>query len=300
MQLSCANDQPHQLILAVRLKYFSLALFAAYLLTAISEALPLKLADVGWQLNIVTTLVDNAPLPLLGLAMAHCAAQLVRTGGSIHQYRDRVAILAIIPAIGFFLLAPAQLGIGWNAYANANQAQLRQLELADRRLELLSQNIATATNIDQVQSALRAQQGTQLSGPSLDQPFSSLKTLLQGRIREARQVIRRSQLPQPQDPAPLIRRSLRLSLMSLVFSAAYAIGAQRPYCDVPLLHAWTLTLLDWLLAGLDWLHAVGERFVRLRDRHQLQRNYRRARKLWALDPLNLTPIVEIQEQESET
>ena len=102
MQEPFAGDDPRQLILAARLKYFSLALFAAYLLTAIAEALPLKLADSGWQLNIVTTLVDNATLPLLGLALVHLAAHLVGSSASIHQYRDRVATLAIIPAIGFF------------------------------------------------------------------------------------------------------------------------------------------------------------------------------------------------------
>lgn len=302
MQEFFPDDDPRQLILAARLKYFSLALFAAYLLTVLSEALPLKLADPGWQLNIVSILVDNAPLPLLGLALAHLASHLVGTSASIHQYRNRVATLAIIPAIGFFLLAPAQLGIGWNAYANANLAQVRQLDLADRRLELLGTNISTATTFDQVQSALRAQQGTQLSGPSLDQPLSSIKTLLQGRINEARQVIRRSrsQLPPPQDPTPLIRRSLRLSLMSLVFAAVYAIGAQRPYSDVPLLLEWTVALLEWLLAAIEWLQTIGERLGKLRERRQLKRDYLRNKQSCPPDLSPLNQLVGVQEQESET
>jgi hypothetical protein len=302
MQDLFVEDDPRQRILAARLKYFSLTLFAAYLLTAIAEALPLKLADSGWQLNIVSILVDNAPLPLLGLALAHLAAHLVGTSAPIHQYRDRVATLAIIPAIGFFLLAPAQLGIGWNAYANANQAQIRQLDLADRRLELLGTNIGTATTFEQMQAALRAQQGTQLSGASLDQPLSSIKTLLQVRIHEARQVIRRSrsQLPPPQDPTPMIRRSLRVSLMSLVFAAAYAIAAQRPYSEVPLLLEWTLALLEWSLAGIEWLQSIGERIARLRERRRLQRDYRRNQASWAQEPLPLNPLVELQEQKRET
>ena len=174
--------------------------------------------------------------------------------------------------------------------------------MADRRLELLGTNIGTATTFEQMQSALRAQQGTQLSGPSLDQPLSSIKTLLQVRIHEARQVIRRnrSQLPPPQDPTPMIRRSLRVSLMSLVFAAAYAIAAQRPYSDVPLLLEWTLALLEWSLAGIEWLQSIGERIARLCERRRLQRDYRRNHASWAQESLPLNPLIELQEQKRET
>lgn len=223
---------PRPLKLVVQLHWLARALFAAYLISVIADALPLKIADPNWRLNVIDTVVNNATIPLIGLGIAHLASYLDASRSDALVVWRRVSRLAVLASLGFLLIVPIQIGTSMSLYADLSAARFQEIDTAEQRLINLANAIKKSATVDQLESTLLTLQGSALSDNDRTQPLTTLKNLLLNRIREARRVLearrRQKASAAPLDPTLLVRRSLRVGLTSLVFCLAFAAGAQLP------------------------------------------------------------------------
>jgi hypothetical protein len=87
----------------------SISLLVVFTSTVLGSILPARLMDPVWQLSTTATLINNAPVALVGLAGMHLANHL-DPGHSILRRRLSVsARLARFAGVGFLLLVPVQL-----------------------------------------------------------------------------------------------------------------------------------------------------------------------------------------------
>lgn len=250
------SHPPRPLKLVVQLQWLAKALFAAYLISVLADALPLRLADSNWRLNVIDTLVNNATIPLIGLGVAHLAAYLDPARSDALTFWRRVSRLAVLASLGFVLIVPIQIGTSISLYADLSATRFLEIQRADQRLVNLASAIQKSATVDQLESTLLTQQSSGLSDSDRRQPLVRIKNLLLNRIREARKVLearrRQQALAAPLDPTPLIRRSLRIGLTSLFFCLAFAAGAQRARSPFTLLEGWAIVALD----AQDWLARI--------------------------------------------
>lgn len=240
-------------MLTLQLQWLAKGLFAAYLISVFAEALPLKIADLNWRLNLIDTVVNNGTIPLIGLGIAHLAAYLDTSPSDARALWRRVSHLAVLASLGFFLIVPIQIVTTISLYTNLSASRFQEINRADQGLINLATAIQKSATVDQLESTLLSLQGSALSNNDRSQPLSRLKQILVNRIREARKVLdarrRQQALAAPLDPTLLIRRSVRVGLTSLVFCLAFAAGAQLPRSPFTLLQEWQIGALD----VQDWI-----------------------------------------------
>ena len=284
--------------LSFRLRWVAIALFGAYLFSVVAESLPLRLADLNWRLNVATTLVDNATIPLIGLGIAHLAVYLDPDNPAALVLRRRVSRLAALASLGFLLIIPLQIGSSVSLYADLAASRFQQINKADQRLVQLAAAIQASPTVDKLESTLLVLQGSALSDNDRAQSLDTIKRLLLDRIREARKVLqeRRRQLAvaAPLNPSLLVRRSFRIVLTSLVFALAYAAGSELPNSPLSLLEHWQISrlrILEW------WVELREQRQARQAEREELRQERERMAALEALRRQRLTETLEQQDQE---
>ncbi len=228
-------------ILADRLAFMAMALFAIYLITLLASILPVRLLDTAWQLSFISACLDSATIPLMALGLLHLAAYLDPDNPVLQKRRDDLARLAILAVLGFLLIIPLQAYAGWKSVAVARANVARQLSVATGTFDLLQETISTATSLDNLQARLQAIQTPSLGirFEDLGLPLPETKRAMLSRLKEVReQVEARIQAPAPQAIEAVARDSLRVMLSAFALAIAFAMGAQRKGQEVPLLVEW--------------------------------------------------------------
>lgn len=228
-------------ILADRLGFIALSLFAVYAITLVAGILPVRLLDTAWQLRFISASLDTAPIPLVGLGLFHLAAYLDPGNAVLQRRRDGVARLAVLAVIGFLLTLPLQAYAAWNNVATARATVARQLSAATATFDLLQDTITTASNLDNLQARLQAIQAPSLGVPfqELGLPLPEARRRLLARLGEIRaDVDQKIRAEAPGAIGLQIRDSLRAMLSALALAFAFAMGAQRRGSEVPLLVEW--------------------------------------------------------------
>lgn len=242
-----ANRTPlDTVVIARRLWQFARVLLAGYLVVVFGYNLPLRLADPVWQMRITTTLLDNATIPLVGMGLAHLAAYLNPDDLQVRAGRDRVARLAILAMLGFFLLIPLQGVAAWQVFSQSANQRNREQVRANGRIEKLQQAVRSASSRDDLIKRLQALGAPPLTG-EINQPLPQLQkqllVSLEGAKREIDQTADRQRAGQPWQ---LVGQSLRNMLLAILFGLGFGSAAQRRGSELPLTVEWPLALSAWL------------------------------------------------------
>jgi len=104
-------------MMADRLAFIAIALFAVYLITLLASILPIRLLDTARQRRFISACLDSATV---ALGQLHLAAYLDPGNPTLLKRRDRLAIGAVI---GFLLIIPLQAYAGCQDVAVAMNIQ---------------------------------------------------------------------------------------------------------------------------------------------------------------------------------
>ena len=70
------SRSPFSLLTWLPLGPIATTLFVTFVVSVVAGALPPQLLDPLWQLRLASSLIDNAPVALLGLGLVHLQAYL--------------------------------------------------------------------------------------------------------------------------------------------------------------------------------------------------------------------------------
>ena len=160
---------------AVMLSDGALALFITYLILVAFDALPARLLDPAWMLNLALSLSGNMVIPLAALAFIHVAAWMTPMNNAIQARRNFFGSIARWAMIGFLLLIPL---IGYATWAGSNAIKIQneiQNNAAKKASENLAKFIGAATSPGELQAGLIALNGPNIPNQSLNQPLPLLK-----------------------------------------------------------------------------------------------------------------------------
>lgn len=160
---------------AVMLSDGALALFVTYFILVAFDALPPRLLDPAWILNLALSLSGNMAIPLAALAFIHVAAWMTPMNNSIQARRNFFGGIARWAMLGFLMLIPL---IGYATWAGSNSIKIQnetQRNAAKKASENLVEFIGSATSPGELQAGLIALNGPNIPNQLLNQPLPLLK-----------------------------------------------------------------------------------------------------------------------------
>jgi ribosomal protein L35 len=224
--------------LASLLLNLAYTLFAVFLAIIASEALPPRLLDADWIVALAANLVNTVTIPLVGLGLVHLAAN-VSSEPRFQLIQRRLSRLATWVTLGFLLLLPL-LGLllffNSQKIERANAVQKVQIE---QKAGQIRQAVIEAQTPKELQRAMAALQGPQVSGADLNQPLPQIKEQILGVVSQAKSSFLAQQKgPYAKEYIPALRQILRISVLSLISGLGFASLAWNPNTNKSLLTSW--------------------------------------------------------------
>lgn len=238
------SDQPRpsENVLARMLAAIAMALFILYIANVLARILPLRVLLASWQLEFSASLIDAAPIALLGLILVHLSAHLAPGSPILRRRKQIVARCASAAVLGFLLLIPLNVYAVWSGLSDLEAAKTNVEAEAGRKINQFRQLVSSARNSDDLQQRLESIGVPGLKSSELRLPLPQLKQLLlanldraQGKL-EARKDRGGSLLRQ--GLWSLIQSVLKLIIGSLALAVAFAAGAQGHDTNTFLLESW--------------------------------------------------------------
>jgi hypothetical protein len=226
--------------LGSKLWFISLALFLAYGSVVLTGILPISLLNATWGLRFCSVLVENAALPLVGVAIVSVAAHLDKGSPSLRSFHGFISRWAMVVALGFLMLVPLQSVSAWRVYAANIQGPNGQGQSqVNRQFEDMRRAVNGASSADELQTRLRAAGGPSLSAASLATPLPVLKARLLMSMEQAkRQATDQFSRAKPSILWSLLQSCFHVILSALGFGLAFAAAAQRPDSRLTVLQEW--------------------------------------------------------------
>jgi cytochrome b561 len=129
--------------------WVGIALLGTFLVNLLN-GIPPRFSDPSWQLNLLTLLISNGGVALLGTLLV-CLARLFNLNDPQIQTRTLlVRKLATWVALGWLLLIPLQLFLGVRIVNDQAGREIEQIQLSKR----VSAEVKKATTEDQVRKAV--------------------------------------------------------------------------------------------------------------------------------------------------
>ncbi|KMM17262.1 hypothetical protein [Synechococcus sp. GFB01] len=141
-------------LLAISLRTISRGFFLIYMIVLVRQLLPINLFDLTWIQGLISALINNAAIPLGGLAFLLISALIspkVRTVRLL-LFASRWALPA---AIGFLLLIPLQGYVSFAAVNRQQAAAIGQSNVVDTQLNNLTQQITAAKTQEDLLASIR-------------------------------------------------------------------------------------------------------------------------------------------------
>jgi len=210
------------------LEALSLALLGIFLATVLIGGWPPKPLDPQWQLGITAELINNASLALVGALLTPLALAFQPSSTRLRARRKAFRRWALAAAIGFLLLIPLEMSGAWRYFHSVTTNAENQSSQSARRLSAIRQAIATSTSTKQIQAKLRPLLGNNaaLTPTQLRTPIKDLrKQLLAGADQASNVLQQRLQAQSSLKPDRLIRETIRISILALLYGAAFAFFA---------------------------------------------------------------------------
>ncbi len=214
------------------------ALFVIFLTLVLAAILPIKLIDPGWQLRLVSSLVNNAFIALVGLVLINLAPEF-STSEKLNRRRLRIANLAVIASIGYLLIVPLQGLAIWQGLSTFSQAQTRQLQGAKEKIEQIRNALKESTSTADLQKRLQAIPGPSLPPLDTNRPIAEVRPQLLSILDSAQAQVRQRSVGLSGDRLQrLIQDSVRIGVSSLAFACAFASASVWPGSSRNLFDAW--------------------------------------------------------------
>lgn len=253
-----------------------------YALVVFIELTPIAIGQPIWSINAAVTLIDNAFYALVGLLFVAISGLLSPQYSFAYKFYRRLARLAMWVCLGFLLLVPLQAFATWKTQQTFLNSRTTQLEIARARLDRFRSHIAGARNTTEIQALLKAEQGISLSSEDLRRPVDVLQQGLLTRLDEARRQLSNTRGQRRAWQWVALQRTIRISLMSLVYAVAFAAMARRKESTQSLLSEFGNTLAKTNLGGgqaiENWLE---HRRSRRAFRQEILRNQQlHQQRLW--------------------
>jgi hypothetical protein len=210
--------------LAAVLEFLSLALLGIFLAAVLMSALSPKLLDPRWQLDLISNLINNGSLALVGALLIHLAIAFHPGSDRLRARYNTFRRWALAASIGFLLLIPLQMSASWKLYSSV-VGQSQQLSQSSKLLSELRQAVTTATSNQEIevklQRLLRIKEP--LSPTQLRTPINQLRQeLLNGLNQESNDLQRRIEVHYSFNPNGLINETIRIVLSALFYAAGFA------------------------------------------------------------------------------
>jgi hypothetical protein len=191
----------------------------------------------AWQISFASTLLNAAPLALIGLAIHRVACIGDPDDERLFYQHKRFAHLAFVASLAFLLLIPLQVQAILRQNASLQSAQSARIQDAERRLSAMRLAVASASGNDSLNSRLQDLNGPVLSPSDLAQPLPRLKAQVSVVLDQAALQIRRERDSNPSHPSlALLPELLRFAITSLALAVGFAALGRRPGSDrAPLL-----------------------------------------------------------------
>jgi len=209
--------------LARLLAVFSIVLLVVFLASVLTTALPPKLLDPQWQLQLIAVLVNSASLALIGALLLPVALGFDPDNQRLRARRNALRRWCLAAAIGFLLLVPLQGVAGWRLYRSVTGSQQQQFSQATQKLADLRQAISSATTHEELQARVQRLFGPNagLSPSERRTPIGELRPMLLARAEQAsNQLMQRVEAQAAIKPDQLVKETIRIAISAL----AYAIG----------------------------------------------------------------------------
>jgi hypothetical protein len=220
----------------------SLALFVLYVASVLARIIPFRLTLASWQLEFAASLIDAAPIALLGLILVHLAAFIDPVSPILRERKLRFSRMAIAASLGFLLLLPLNVYAVWTGLSNLQATRANVEADATRRLSKFRQAISSASTSEELQQRLESIGVPRLRQSDLSQPLPALKQRLLANLDkaegnfEARKIGAGDALRE--GVWSLVQSAVKLGVSSLALALAFAAGAQRKNSDLSLLESW--------------------------------------------------------------
>lgn len=230
MSDSTDSSRFQQSVFARRLGIISIALFVLYTANVLARIVPFRLLLASWQLEFSASLIDAAPIALLGLILVHLAAYVDPSSPILKQRKQRFSRMAMAAALGFLLLIPLNVYAAWTGLGNLQTSRSKVEADAGRRIDKFRQIVSSATTPEDLQQRLESIGVPGLKPSDLRLPLPRLKQLLMENLDRAQGNLQAKKTGA--DPVlreslwSLIQTVLKLVVASLALALAFAAGAQ--------------------------------------------------------------------------
>jgi hypothetical protein len=225
------------------LAILSTVLLVGFASTVVLDLLPPRLLDPAWHWRLTGSLINNAPVAVVGLALLHLAASLDPEDEQLVRRIHGLRRWAAAATLGFLLLVPLQVVAVARGLGNASLNQSRELRQVNQRLAELRQQIQSATDRASLQRRIPASLASTIGPVALQQPLPLLRSQLLSLVDQAQQQARAKASPlSPSSLWPVIQRSLRVLVAAPAYAIAFAAMSVNSQANVSLLDR---LLLSW-------------------------------------------------------
>jgi len=229
-------------VTARRLGAIAIALFVLYVANVLARIIPFRVALASWKLEFSASLIDAAPIALLGLILVHLAAYIDPGSPFLRQRKQQCSRMATAAVLGFLLLIPLNVYAVWTGVGNLQAARSNVEADAGRRIVKFRQIVSSATTPEDLQQRLASIGVPELKPSALRLPLPRLKQLLLENLDQAQGKLEAKKTGAGdvlrEGLWSLVQSVLKLVIASLVLALAFAAGAQGRDSDISLLESW--------------------------------------------------------------
>lgn len=246
-----------------RLGFFSFVLFLAYGLLLLRVAIPIRLVLPSWQISLSNGLIENAPIPLVGMALLYVASYIDPEDERISRHLLLVARVSAAASLAFLLLIPLRVFSVWSLAQQSVNIQDRRLDQLATRLNRVNDALRQSSNKQQLIILLQQYKAPPLPPQLLAQPFELIRQELGRSIETMRNSMKGKRASTHQvilSPRSVIE-NIRYILLSFVYFLGFAAGGQ--------LSATSYSFLDEILNLFD----VQNKFKRDKTITKKMQNY---------------------------
>ncbi len=215
-----------------RLSLIGFCLLLVYCVFVLRSALPLQILNIVWQIQLSTSVVEFAPIAVLGVVLVSLASFFDQGNEDLGGAQRLVARLSLIVSLGFFLLIPLRTYHIFAFQQTIGNVQDRQISQGLARVKKIKEAVNQASSREDLQARLKA-----LSAPPLPEALRQreLPQLKEGLLRSLSQVEAQFQKRKPavnkeKDLNSYLSNG-KMMISSLLYAAVFAAAGQRSNSD---------------------------------------------------------------------
>lgn len=249
-----------------RLSLIGFCLLLVYCVFVIRSALPLQILNIVWQIQLSTSVVEFAPIAVLGVVLVSLASFFDQGNEDLGGVQRLVSRFALIVSFGFFLLIPLRAYHIFAFQQTIGNVQDRQVSQGLARVKKIKEALNQASSREDLEERLKA-----LSAPPLPQTLRkrNLPQLKEGLLRSLNQVEAQFQKRKPAANKEKDLNSYlsngKMMISSFLYAAVFAAAGQRSNSDENFLDEILLAVRSLFVnvepagdSGLDYLDRLSE------------------------------------------